>query len=78
MTGNSNRGWIRKAGLASSAGLTLVISTMIGYAAGNWLDEKLHTTPWLMLALTLIGTAAGFIEVFRIVAELSEDDGKED
>lgn len=74
MAGKKSGGWIRKAGLASSAGLSLVIATVIGYFAGSWLDEKFHTTPWIMLVLTLMGIVAGFIEVFRISAEISKDD----
>ena len=67
------RKWIRSAGLASTAGLVLVISIFIGWAIGRWLDKLLGTDPWLMMVLTLMGIAAGFIEMFRIVLQISED-----
>lgn len=65
--------WIRNAGLASMAGLVLVISIAMGFFFGSWLDRILGTTPWLMLLFTVLGIAAGFIELFRIVQQISGD-----
>lgn len=71
--GNQHR-WVRNAGLASSAGLVLVISTILGYEAGSWLDGRFGTSPWLMLVLTLMGITAGFIELFRLVLQILKDE----
>lgn len=68
------RKWIRNAGLASTAGIVLVVATFIGFFFGQWLDKRLGTEPWLTLLLTLMGIVAGFIEVFRIVRQISEDE----
>jgi len=69
-----DRRWIRKAGLASSIGLVLVISISIGYFFGNWMDRIFHTEPWLMLVFTLMGIVAGFIQMIRIANDLSRDE----
>ncbi|RPJ86315.1 MAG: AtpZ/AtpI family protein [Acidobacteria bacterium] len=46
----------------------LLPSTVIGgYFLGRWLDGKLETYPWLTLVLVLMGTVAGFVEVFRLL-----------
>ena len=66
--------WLRKASLASSIGLVLAVSVFIGWWFGSWLDKKLGTSPWLMLVFTLLGVAAGFIEMVRIAQQLSEED----
>ena len=66
--------WYRKAGLASSIGIVLVAAIFIGWAFGSWLDKKLGTAPWLMLVFTLLGIAAGFVEMVRIAQRLSKDD----
>ena len=66
--------WLRRAGLASSVGLVLVVATLIGYAFGSWLDRRLGTEPWLMLVFTLMGIAAGFIEMFRIVSQILKEE----
>ena len=66
--------WLRTTGIASSIGLVLVISIVIGWAFGSWLDKKLGTSPWLMLTFTLLGIAAGFIEMIRLAQQLSKED----
>ena len=71
------RKWIRAGGLASTAGIVLVVSTFIGWAFGSWLDGKLGTEPWLMLLFTVMGVAAGFIEMFRIVLQISKEEDKD-
>ncbi len=65
---------MRKAGLASSIGIMMVVSVVIGWLFGSWLDSKLGTAPWMMLIFTLMGIAAGFIEMIRIAIVLSKED----
>lgn len=69
-----NYKWVKGAGLASSVGIVLVVSTAVGFFLGSWLDERLATYPWLTLLFTILGMVAGFIEVFRIVKRISEND----
>jgi len=54
-------------------GLILVASILIGYFFGSWLDSKLGTSPYLMMLFTLLGIAAGFVEMVRIAIQLSRD-----
>jgi ATP synthase protein I len=46
-------------------GLTLVISTVLGFWGGRVLDRWLGTAPWLMLVGLLLGIASGFVNLFR-------------
>jgi F0F1-type ATP synthase assembly protein I len=66
--------WMRKAGIASSIGITLVLCIVIGFAFGSWLDKKFGTSPWLMMVFTLLGIAAGFIEMINLAKQLSKDE----
>jgi len=52
---------------ASSVGLELGLSVVIGVLIGMWLDSRLGTTPWLMLLWLGVGLAAGFRGVLRAV-----------
>ena len=52
---------------AWSVGLNLVISTFVGLGIGYWLDRYFHTLPWLTLIFLLLGIAAGFVEMFKMV-----------
>ncbi len=49
----------------STIGVTLVAATAIGLAIGYGLDRWFGTSPWLTLTFTLLGIAAGFINLFR-------------
>jgi ATP synthase protein I len=51
----------------STVGITLVLSTVIGLAAGYYADRWLGTSPWLLLIGLGFGIAAGFVSLFRSV-----------
>ena len=55
---------------ASSVGLELGLSVVVGVLFGRWLDGKLGTTPWLMIAFLALGLFAGFRSVLRAVRRL--------
>ena len=52
---------------ASSVGLELGLSVVIGVVFGIWLDGNLGTAPWMMLLWLCFGLAAGFRGVLRAV-----------
>ncbi len=52
---------------ASSVGLELGISVVLGLVAGIYLDRWLGSEPWLLLAGMLLGLVAGFRGVLRAV-----------
>lgn len=59
---------LRTAAVFSGAGFTLAAAVALGALGGNWLDHKLGTAPWLLIVGFLIGTAAGFIQMARIIS----------
>ena len=52
---------------ASSVGLELGISVILGLVGGYYLDGYLGTTPWMMLLFLVFGLIAGFRGVLRAV-----------
>lgn len=54
-------------GLAMRLGTELVVATMIGVGIGYGLDRWLGTQPWLLLLFLLLGSVAGFKNVYRMV-----------
>ena len=69
------RRWVRLLGVLSSIGITFVVSTVLGLAAGYLLDRWLKiTSPWLTIAGLLFGAAAGFVSLIRIVTSINLDD----
>lgn len=50
---------------ASSVGLELGISVVLGVLFGVWLDGQLGTAPWMMLLFMVLGLVAGFRGALR-------------
>ena len=44
----------------SEIGVTVAVCLFIGVFIGRFLDERLHTSPWLLLTFSLIGAGAAF------------------
>ena len=69
---------------ASTVGLNLVISTIIGLAIGYGLDYAMyewfgiHTKPWLTIIFLLFGIISGFRDLLRMAkkSDLDNDSGK--
>lgn len=65
-------------GDVASVGITLVVATVIGLAAGYYADRWLATSPLFLLLGLALGIAAGFVSLFRSVKaaerELDEND----
>lgn len=53
---------------ALTSALTLAFAFFIGFAGGRWLDQHLHTSPWLTLIGMGLGVTAGFRTVLREIA----------
>lgn len=54
-----------QAGEVLGVGLQFAASILLFLFAGRWLDEKLGTEPWLLLAGVLVGAVAGFYSLYR-------------
>ena len=51
-------------------GVEIVSALIVGVAIGYFLDQWLGTKPWFLLLFFVIGAAAGFMNVFRVVGGL--------
>lgn len=60
-------------GVVGSFGFTTAGAIAGGYFLGIYLDKKLNTYPWLMLLFILAGIIGSFIEFFRVVKTLSDE-----
>ena len=54
-----------QAGEVLGVGLQFALSILLFLFAGRWLDSKLGTEPWLLLAGVMVGAAAGFYSLYR-------------
>jgi ATP synthase protein I len=51
-------------------GVEIVAALIVGVAIGYFLDRWLGTKPWFLLLFFVLGAAAGFMNVFRVVGGL--------
>ncbi len=57
------------------AGMELVLSILVGGAIGYGLDSFFGTKPLFMIIFFLMGTAAGFLSIYRISQNLGASVG---
>ena len=49
----------------AAGGLQFTGTVILGVFAGIWLDEKLGTSPWMVIVLVFVGAALGFYLLYR-------------
>jgi ATP synthase protein I len=54
-------------GLGMRVGVELVAALLVGCGIGYLLDRWLGTAPWLFLVFFLLGSAAGMLNVYRLM-----------
>jgi F0F1-type ATP synthase assembly protein I len=59
----------------AGAGVQFVISILLFLYIGKWLDAKLGTAPWLLMAGVFVGAGAGFYSFYRRIMAASRDNG---
>lgn len=55
-------------------GLRFAAAAVLFGLLGYWLDGKLHTTPIFLIAGVMLGGAAGFVNIYRTVVRLTEEE----
>lgn len=50
--------------VAASLGFEVAFAVIGGILLGLWADEKLGTTPWLLIAGCVLGTAGAVVRLF--------------
>ena len=58
------KNWVN-IGWASSLGLTMVFSIVIGLVIGIWLDKFFNTKPYLTISFIILGIISGFYTVIK-------------
>ena len=62
-----NTGFGAYLALFSEVGMTLLVTTLIGVAAGYWADQRLGTLPVFALVGFFAGAGLGTVGIYRLV-----------
>ncbi len=52
-------------GAFAGLGIQFVLAILLFLFVGKWLDQKLGTSPWLLIVGTFLGASAGFYSMYR-------------
>jgi F0F1-type ATP synthase assembly protein I len=55
--------------------MTISLTMALPPFGGYWLDEKLKTGPWLLIAGGVLGMLAGMLQLVKLVAALGKPPG---
>jgi ATP synthase protein I len=71
---------LRALGLASGVGFSIVGSIALWVLAGHWLDRKLGTEPWALIAGIIVGLISAGSIIYELAAtrERTDDQGQND
>jgi ATP synthase protein I len=63
------------AGQFAGHGMTFVVAILGGLYLGQWLDRKLGTAPWLLIAGVFVGAGASFYSMYtKLMAAQARED----
>ena len=69
---------LRGLGDYGTVGLDLVLSILLGFFGGRWLDGKLGAHGWLTVLGFLLGVIAGFRSLYRAAVKMRKETEAED
>ena len=64
-------------GRYGSVGLELVLSVLIGFFGGRWIDEKVDAGGWVTVVGVVFGTYAGFRALYKTAKSMERRAEKE-
>lgn len=65
-------------GLYGAVGFQLAAAIAIGALGGQYLDKKLNTQPWLLLIGVVLGSAIGFLQLYKLMQSQSKEEEGDD
>jgi F0F1-type ATP synthase assembly protein I len=55
--------------LVIQLGARVVVATLLPLIIGIWLDNQLHTIPWITLIAMVVGIVSAVASVYKVVSE---------
>ena len=62
-----HRDWVKALAFLSQIGVTIAACILIGVFGGRFLDNLLGTSPWIMIAGSILGVIAAFKSILDLV-----------
>ena len=62
----------------AGGGLEFAVAILLGVFAGQWLDRRWGTSPWLVVIGAMLGAGAGFYKLYRDMVDSQRRPGADD
>jgi ATP synthase protein I len=66
----------RQVALLGAIPMVLLAGPLIGFLIGNYLDNWLDSSPWLMIVFVLLGAVAAVRQTMKLLSKANEADRK--
>ena len=66
---------VKQLGVLTTIPIILLVGPLIGFVLGGWLDRKFQIYPWFTIIVVTLGFIASGREVFRLLKQVTRDDG---
>ena len=57
----------------SQVAFIMLTPILLGIYAGNYLDEKLGTSPWILFVGIILGVSSAFLSLYKFVMKAAKD-----
>lgn len=64
--------------MISQVGITFVLYVVGSVVAGNFIDDKLSTSPLFLIVFIVVGIIAAFYNIFKMLMKLAAKEGEDD
>lgn len=61
----------------SQIAFIMLTPILLGIYAGNFVDEKLGTSPWILFVGIILGVSSAFLSLYKFVMKVSRDNQEE-
>ena len=61
----------------SQVAFIMLTPILLGVYFGNWADEKLGSSPWILMVGIFLGVSSAFLNLYKFVMKAAKDNEKE-
>ncbi|MCA9727921.1 MAG: AtpZ/AtpI family protein [Candidatus Eisenbacteria bacterium] len=63
----------RQVSTAAGIPALLIAGCLVGFFLGKWLDQRLHTAPWMQLVCFFLGMGAAIRNIWYLLKQVEKD-----
>lgn len=61
----------------SQVAFIMLTPILLGIVGGNWIDERLNSSPWVLIVGIFLGVSSAFLNLYKFVMKVAKDNERE-